>query len=67
MRCPICNADTDAPDDCGDCQSVIYDTVQSYGDTEVDDDDDQAILLPDAEGDALLVRENYYGDEDDVA
>lgn len=38
MRCPICNADTEAMDDCAECQSTIAECLQGYDEIEVDED-----------------------------
>lgn len=44
MRCPICNSDTDAPDDCAECQMVIHETVLGYEKLK-DEEDEDSILV----------------------
>lgn len=71
MRCHICNADTDLAynqkegtfDPCGECQTIIYETLIGYDD--VEDDEDDMVLHDDPEGDELLARENFYGDQEE--
>lgn len=46
MRCPICNADTEAFGDCVECQSVIQETILGY--ENLGEDDDEVVLDEDA-------------------